>query len=971
MEWPDLRALVDAGDVAGVVRVTGGLSEEQLRRLAGPVKKHASWLRREWSNPRSVLSSDVSRWQRCRNATAVACAACLPTAAALAPELTRDSLSCLDHAFDVHDACGLPTMVSAVLRARGVPWLPELVGRLAGRLPSGDVRRVGAARGVWRLTAELAAAAGMDVPLTDGFVAGWAAGFWFRPDEQVTGMMRGDPWLTVLVPRLFEVDGAAMPYQVLAALAADGTLDRQMLISGCLAGLRRNGNPGHSREFCALLEALGPGLAERAQDTERIRDYVALLPAAHRVAAELGQEELRRLDEAGRLEFGTLLEISEIVLRRREHKLVRAQLDWLDAAARRDPSRPGELVRAVAVAFGQQSRELQRRALTVAVRHASHAGDAALADLAEAATALRPDLRDRAAKAFGTAGAQTTSPAPATPKPVPVIAVPPVSEMPAPISSPAELASELAALYADCSNMRSDGVDPIAAERVLAAIVDFAHRDRADLGEVLRPVLTRYKITPGPRDWSQVARALAPPLPGRHRELPEGFADLTTTGTGSPMELTELGSITGAAVAAVRRTPGSSYPSARQVKGEWFWRTVVAAARLEGPRQAFIRRLHEIAVGLTYAPRPLLVATPTTASGLLDPDELLARLERAAAEGWQPWPCDLEQALLRLPRNPGGNLAQRARQLGTPAGSQLARWLDTDGLPDPEVTIVRRTWDNPDRRTGAEGKSDHFLATIRPPRGRLAVRAARAVRAAADARVGVITALLTTLDRPERLMHGNYGQTCEYFNTAWLPCWPSMLPAHRDVIAAHLIPHFARHTMPQYAVFTRYEPACRQMLPLLAEAAGPARAGMNLALCYGLTAHGLSDRAAAVDALLTLAGRGQLNGTALGTEFGTLAATGDVQLNRAVPALADAARAGAHTQVWALVAAALPRLLPPTTPHPPPRLADLIALGTETAEIIRPHTTIPGLAEVAGRGGSARFVTESRRLLKIVSANER
>jgi len=157
------------------------------------------------------------------------------------------------------------------------------------------------------------------------------------------------------------------------------------------------------------------------------------------------------------------------------------------------------------------------------------------------------------------------------------------------------------------------------------------------------------------------------------------------------------------------------------------------------------------------------------------------------------------------------------------------------------------------------------------------------------------------------------------------------------------------------------------MLPLLADAAGPARAGMNLALCYGLTAHELSDRAAAVDALLSLTGRGQLDGTALGTEFGTLAATGDVLLNRAVPALADAARAGAHTQVWALVAAALPRLLPPATPHPPPRLADLIALGTEAAEIIRPRATIPGLAEVAARGSSARFVTESRRLLKIVS----
>lgn len=110
---------------------------------------------------------------------------------------------------------------------------------------------------------------------------------------------------------------------------------------------------------------------------------------------------LRRLDDAGRLEYRTLLEVSEMALFRREHKLVKAQIAWLDATARQHHERGSEVLRAVAAAFGQESAELQRRALTVARRHARHADAATLAELATAAAALRPALRDRAAAAFG------------------------------------------------------------------------------------------------------------------------------------------------------------------------------------------------------------------------------------------------------------------------------------------------------------------------------------------------------------------------------------------------------------------------------------------------------------------------------------------------------------------------------------------------------------------------------------------
>jgi len=59
--------------------------------------------------------------------------------------------------------------------------------------------------------------------------------------------------------------------------------------------------------------------------------------------AELAQRALRRLDDADRLDWSVVVEASRAVLFRTERKLVRAQLAWLDAAARRHRGQPDEL----------------------------------------------------------------------------------------------------------------------------------------------------------------------------------------------------------------------------------------------------------------------------------------------------------------------------------------------------------------------------------------------------------------------------------------------------------------------------------------------------------------------------------------------------------------------------------------------------------------------------------------------------
>jgi hypothetical protein len=101
-----------------------------------------------------------------------------------------------------------------------------------------------------------------------------------------------------------------------------------------------------------------------------------------------------------------------------------------------------------------------------------------------------------------------------------------------------ELAEELAALYAQARGRSAGTADPVAVERALAALVTLAHKDRTALRDALRPVLTRYKITPEPRDWTKAERLLSK-VTG-YSVLPWMFSDLPHAGNHKPAEFAEL-----------------------------------------------------------------------------------------------------------------------------------------------------------------------------------------------------------------------------------------------------------------------------------------------------------------------------------------------------------------------------------------------------------------------------------------------
>ncbi|MEV4418302.1 DUF6493 family protein, partial [Catellatospora sp. NPDC049609] len=344
---------------------------------------------------------------------------------------------------------------------------------------------------------------------------------------------------------------------------------------------------------------------------------------------------------------------------------------------------------------------------------------------------------------------------------------------------------------------------------------------------------------------------------------------------------------------------------------------------------ALAARLGEMSVQLGRRPVPVLMATPTHANGRLAPEVLLRRLEQAEREGWQPWGIDLDQALLRLPREVDRSVATAALRLRSPAGAAFARWI-SGPVPDP-VSLRRdqTAGTTPPRHYWEHGPAQRRVVAIEPP-----------------SHVGPLMRELMTISRADR--------------PAWsvgdieLPeHWAAALPSHREVVAAAALPRLA-------ALADTDQEGGGVLLAHLAECAGPAGPAVSLALAYGLAARSASDRIGAVDGLLGLAATGDLDGAAVGRELGELAAAGVLKVNRIATALDDAAAAGAVMAVWQIAAAALEPLSELDKARP--GTADLLAVAARCARSVGVTALPPWVATLAARGGSSRLTAEAREL---------
>ncbi|MFD4675607.1 DUF6493 family protein [Lentzea sp. NPDC058450] len=815
MTFGRIQALIESDQLLALGEVLKSLTPDERKACAKDLVAYGKQHR-----------ASRQAWQH-HAALHIAGCGLLPNASTLAPWLVRYQIWWNR----AREDSGIPVALD-VLRHRDLTWMPDLVTRVAARTPNPDRRR---RPDLLRLVLEFC---GDTPPDTDGFLLHFL---------EFGGHTRWSSSFDVLIPRMLEVVGSGAIFVIMREwrLFLRDRADRTVLLDGVLARLQQGGRAREMEGFLALHEVLQVTVDEV---TEHARDYVAMLPDSRTTVATLAQQELKRADEAGGLDFELLADASRWVFGRSDKKLIRAQLTWLGKHAK---STPDGVALAAAELFAHESDDLRGQAVKLIVK--TNVSAATRAELLTLAEQLPPDLAAQL-------GVETEA------DEVFALAAHTAGPWPGPIATLDELTGEVRALLGRSTAY----LDPVAVERIVEAVVRFAWQDREAAARAVEPILDQYSWI---RNRLDLQVYLDRPAPDARSTF---FAII-------------------AAVSA----PAESFDQ----------NAVLGRTGPESPARHLAKRLREIARGLVRSPRPLLVSTPTDLSWQLDPAILLERLAKAEAEGWEPWPGDLQQACRRLPRD---TAPEYFASLGGTTGVWLREWLAD--VYDPVAELVVRTRAKP-------------YGYIAPPR-----QGTRTL------------ATLPELTDPERFWYG-YNEW-----EVMAACWPGVLPRHREVVAAHLVP--------QLAVRCESKGDDGPLLPLLVETHGPIGPATHLALAYGLGAEAAVARAHSVDALLVLAARGQLDGTALGEVLGTLVERGGVSLSRVVPGLRDVARSGAAAQIWDLLVVALPKVWAHN------RVADVVELAVELAQGLQPGGRIEGLAEVAARKGSSKTVVQARRLAR-------
>jgi Family of unknown function (DUF6493) len=312
--------------------------------------------------------------------------------------------------------------------------------------------------------------------------------------------------------------------------------------------------------------------------------------------------------------------------------------------------------------------------------------------------------------------------------------------------------------------------------------------------------------------------------------------------------------------------------------------------------------------------QPFLLAVPTLATGALDAGVLLDRLSELEELGVAPAPVDLAQALLRVTPAADARTLRAAGELRSPAGRRLARWLRDGGLPHQDSEP--KGWYEREAR-GFHG------APARPG-------------VALDTWFPTVAAALIGPDRNGTIMEPP------------APFWVAQLPHHRDEMVAR---DYRANIYSGGGRRTR-------VLPLVAEADGPAGYAVHIALALGMANSPHGDDPT-VDALLVLAARGQLDTGLLGRLLEKLLRHGITEPNRVADSLRAAAETGAHGTIWAVLEAALPGLLRGT---PARGAAALESLAAECVSRCGAKGEIPEVDAVAERGGSSQTVKNAKLL---------
>ncbi len=716
------------------------------------------------------------------------------------------------------------------------------------------------------------------------------------------GSLRTDPLLPHLLPRLFTAQGVGralrdQQHGPLSWLTALRTLAHDGVVSRDLL------LDGCRRRFLLGGDAhdlrFFARLHESLSPTEAEVEgaAIAYLRILPTAPGPIAELAMRHLRRLTTLGPADIAEGFEGLLFRGETGLVSAALAWLAAVLRDSPQLADALAPALTLTFGHRSRSVQEKAVRLAVRHARHFTPLGAATLSEAAGPLDDDLHNRLVAVFGGEPVEEQPRTPAATQPAFVPRKLPVPPSPAPAEAPPRTARHLAGLFLQ------DGWR--AGERALAAFVRLAAEDRDGLRAALAP--------------------LVEPLYGRRwRTQREWMVALAT-------ELTAPGT-------AARPLPFDQRVS---------------------PMDRFIIRRHaEILAALEAgALPPLLLATPTVSTGHLDPAELVARLSELEAAGATPLPADFEQALLRLPRHVDPTVAARAAALRSPHGRRAAHWLAARSHDGPSAHGAVRS---PAPAAGAHGSGE----PLRDPDVRVAWSGADDGLGSRVWMTVTVTAHPAGLPLADEMLAApppHVNVVTDGHLGAFLGWWPSVLPSHREVVAAHLVPHqplgYGDGVLPS------------SMLGELAGAGGPAGAAFAVLLAHRVMPVPWlgADPAEAFLALRRLAATGDLPAAEFGAELARRVLREEVPLRAVVDLLEAEAANGAHEAMWHAVVAALPSLLPAPGDRPTSAQTGLVTLAVTLARCTGARGAIPAVTALAARPGTSRIIRQAQALQNLLS----
>ncbi|MBB5780351.1 DUF6493 family protein [Nonomuraea jabiensis] len=904
-----------------------------------------------------------------------------------------------------------PADLVRVILSRPAGWRADVVGRLAGRIrTSGDT--------LLPLVLALLRACGGVPAEHDPLVVGWLSAGVVADDPLLAPLLPRIFEAEGVGRALREerLEPAPSPWlSRMRELLASGQVSRGELLDGCVSRFLRGGDAVDLRFFVRLHTLIDPAPQEAAG---RARDYLRLLPSAPGTVAELALTQVRR---TGPHDPAEVAEAIGALTFRPEAKLARAGLSWLEEEVRQAPGRAADLAPALATAFAHASYEVQGRAAALALRHAAAFGvcpGIGAAEISDAIPMLPGALGARVAAVFGGEAAPEETPEPFTPAALPAVAAPGPFPAAGPVTETPYRWREYERWLADF--VEQAGKDRAALRGQLASAFRVADPYLYEMQpwrgpgwwisalatEVIAPGTDPGVPDPEPVDPWEGASFSVRVMPISAEEALEdaetepadsggGASEAEPSGSGDGVseagpsgsggdaseddeddeegepqrafgelpehvreeifqQLQEIG-VAGERIAAMRDglplpPPDPSEPDFR------VWISYMGSRPLFGkpeppgpgvelrrrrrlpepqvmspPDMFLLHRLSEVYVALREGTLPpLLLATPTVTNGRLDPGVLVDRLETCAAAGVEPLAADLQQALLRLPRGAHPDAAERAARVGSQAAAQVAAWLAGGGLPDPEAGLK---WGY------MEGATDYLFEEREPSPGVGHVRLVPVLRAEPTGH-DLIDELLR---EPSSWRSDGHGESMDW--------WPAVLPSHREVVAVNYLPHLL-YQWNHAGVYPPY-------LEALCQADGPVGDATAIILAYFLS----TDAERGVPLLLRMAAKGDLPAAAVGRQLTHLIRRAGHQPRPVVAALAVAAREGAYEQVWEILRAMLPALLPGEGERPNITHTEAVTLAADVATWAKAGGDVPATVSAYAAGKrTSRFARECRRL---------